>query len=85
MNASLVAGLRCLCSSDETLSRREDAVPLQNRVTPWGEIVALPERGLFMGNRGCLRDGQRRVVRQWARNPWVTGVGPVEIHRSEAA
>ena len=47
-------------------------MPLQNRVTPWGEIVALPERGLFMGNRGCLHDGQRRVVKQWARNPWVT-------------
>jgi hypothetical protein len=37
-------------------------MPLQNRVTPWGEIVALPERGLLMGNRGCLRDGHRRVV-----------------------
>jgi hypothetical protein len=47
-------------------------MPLQNRVTPWGEIAALPERGLFMGNRGCLHDGQRRVVKQWARNPWVT-------------
>jgi hypothetical protein len=47
-------------------------MPLQNRVTPWGEIVALPGRGLFMGNRGCLHDGQRRVVKQWARNPWVT-------------
>jgi hypothetical protein len=47
-------------------------MPLQNRVTPWGEIVALPERGLFMGNRGCVHDGQRRVVKQWARNPWVT-------------
>ena len=47
-------------------------MPLQNRVTPWGEIVALPERGLFIGNRGCVHDGQRRVVKQWARNPWVT-------------
>ena len=26
-------------------------MPLQNRVTPWGEIVALPERGLLTGNR----------------------------------
>ncbi len=26
-------------------------------MTPLGEIVALPERGLFMGNRGCLHDG----------------------------
>ena len=47
-------------------------MPLQNRVTPWGEIVALPERGLLMGNRGCLHDGHRRVVKGWARAPWVT-------------
>jgi len=47
-------------------------MPLQNRVNPWGEIVATPERGLFMGNRGCLHDGQRRVTKAWARPPWVT-------------
>ena len=26
--------------------------PLQNRVLPTGEIAAIPQRGLFMGNRG---------------------------------
>ena len=47
-------------------------MPLQNRVNPWGEIVGTPERGLFMGNRGCLHDGERRVTKGWARTPWVT-------------
>jgi hypothetical protein len=47
-------------------------MPLQNRVTPWGALVAVPERGLFMGNRGCLHDQQRHVIRAWARLPWVT-------------
>ncbi len=47
-------------------------MPLQNRVTPWGEIVALPERGQLMGNRGCLHDAHRRVVKRWARVPWIT-------------
>jgi len=47
-------------------------MPLKNRVTPWGEIVGTPERGLFMGNRGCLHDGQWRVTKAWARTPWVT-------------
>lgn len=28
--------------------------PLQNRVTPFGEIVADPSRGLFVGNRGII-------------------------------
>lgn len=49
-------------------------MPLQNRVTPWGEIVAVPERGLFMGNRGCLHDGDRRILKAWARRPWITCV-----------
>ena len=26
-------------------------MPRQNRVTPWGEIIAVPDRGMFMGNR----------------------------------
>ena len=28
----------------------------QNRVTPFGEVVAVPERGTLMGNRGVLHD-----------------------------
>ena len=31
-------------------------MPLQNRVTPFGELVAVAERGLLMGNRGILHD-----------------------------
>ena len=45
---------------------------LQNRVTPFGEIVATPERGTLMGNRGCLHDEERRVVKTSARVAWVT-------------
>lgn len=39
-------------------------MPLQNRVTPFSEIVSDASRGLFMGNRGCLHDAQRTLVRQ---------------------
>ncbi len=39
-------------------------MPLQNRVTPFGRIIAVPNRGMFMGNRGCLHDDHRRIVRQ---------------------
>lgn len=45
---------------------------LQNRVTPFGEIVAVEPHGTLMGNRGCLHDDQRRVVRPSARDAWVT-------------
>ena len=37
-------------------------MPLQNRVTPWGEIVADPARGLFTGNRGILHDPATRTL-----------------------
>ena len=45
---------------------------LRNRVTPFGEIVADPARGTLMGNRGCLHDAERRVVKTTARVAWVT-------------
>ena len=41
-------------------------MPLQNRVTPFGEIVAVPARGLFMGNRGRLHDDHRVLRRQFS-------------------
>ena len=31
-------------------------MPLQNRVTPFGNLVAVEGRGLLMGNRGRLHD-----------------------------
>jgi hypothetical protein len=48
-------------------------MPLQNRVTPFGDIVALPARGLFMGNRGGrIHDGAQRLVRRrWASRCWI--------------
>jgi len=46
-------------------------VPFQNRVTPFGEIVALPGRGLMMGNRGIIHDAERRIVRAWQVRRWI--------------
>jgi len=46
-------------------------MPLQNRVTPHGEIVALPGRGLMMGNRGVLHDDRRRIVRATQVKRWI--------------
>jgi len=39
-------------------------MPLQNRVTPLNEIVAYPEYGMFMGNRGCLHNDNQQIVRR---------------------
>jgi hypothetical protein len=46
-------------------------MPERNRVTPLGEIVAIDQRGLFMGNRGSIHRG-RDVVRPWQVRRWIT-------------
>jgi len=46
-------------------------MPRQNRVTPFGDIVADPARGTWMGIRGCLHDAHGRIVRPYARLNWI--------------
>ena len=48
-------------------------MPLQNRVTPFGEIVALSQRGLFTGNRGIIHDPATRslLARRWTSRAWL--------------
>lgn len=45
--------------------------PHQNRVNPWGEIVATPARGAWMGNRGCVHDAAGRIVRHHRGMRWI--------------
>jgi hypothetical protein len=50
-------------------------MPLQNRVSPAGDIFADPARGTFMGNRGgAIHDGERRIIRPYASRRWITCV-----------
>jgi hypothetical protein len=46
-------------------------VPLCNRVTPLGELIATPERGLVYGNRGCLHDEEGEIRRFYATRRWI--------------
>jgi len=48
-------------------------MPLQNRVTPFGELVATPARGLLFGNRGghFHRDDRTLGARRWASRQWI--------------
>jgi hypothetical protein len=46
-------------------------MPLQNRVTPLGELVAASGRGLVYGNRGCLHDERGTVRRRYAGRRWI--------------
>ena len=46
-------------------------MPLRNRVTPLGELIADPARGLVYGNRGCLHDEAGRIRRRYAVKRWI--------------
>lgn len=45
---------------------------LQNRVTPLGELIATPARGLVYGNRGRLHDPDGRIRRDWQLKRWIS-------------
>ena len=46
-------------------------MPLQNRVTPLGELIADPARGLVYGNRGCLHDSAGHIRRRYNGKRWI--------------
>jgi hypothetical protein len=60
-------------------------MPLQNRVTPMGEIIATPHRGLFTGNRGIIHDPVTKTLlpRRWASQAWLTCVCEFRGRRRE--
>jgi hypothetical protein len=47
-------------------------MPFQNRVTPLGDLIATPERGLVYGNRGRLHDEKGRIRREWQVKRWIS-------------
>lgn len=51
-------------------------MPLQNRVTPFGEVLGVPERGTFTGNRGIIHDPATRTLlrRRWTTRAWIVCV-----------
>ncbi len=47
-------------------------MPLQNRVLPTGEIVAIPDRGTLTGNRGIIhRRDQTLGTARWSHHAWI--------------
>ncbi|AVA26008.1 hypothetical protein [Rhizobium sp. NXC24] len=49
------------------------SAPLQNRVTPFGDIVAISQRGLFTGNRGIIHDPATKTLlnKRWSSTAWL--------------
>ena len=58
-------------------------MPRQNRVTPSGELVAVPDRGLFWGNRGALLDSAGRLARYSRGRAWAICVLDFKGRRRE--
>jgi hypothetical protein len=48
-------------------------MPLQNRISPFGDLFASSARGLFMGNRGGRfhTDAKTLTARLWASRQWI--------------
>src|ERR1700722_6107783 len=46
---------------------------LRNRVTPFGNIVAIPQRGIFTGNRGIIHEPATKTLlrNRWTRKAWL--------------
>lgn len=60
-------------------------MPLQNRVTPTGDIIATPARGLFTGNRGIIHDPATKTLlrKRWSSPAWLTCVCEFRGRRRE--
>jgi hypothetical protein len=46
-------------------------MPLKNRVTPLGQLIATPSRGLVYANRGCLHDATGRIGDRYPTQRWI--------------
>jgi hypothetical protein len=64
---------------------RRDRRPLQNRVTPFGDVVAISQRGLYIGNRGIIHDPATKTLlgRRWTTKAWLVCVLDYKGRRRE--
>src|SRR6516225_7185084 len=64
---------------------RRDGRPLQNRVTPFGDVVAISQRGLYIGNRGIIHDPATKTLlgRRWTTKAWLVCVLEYKGRRRE--
>lgn len=44
----------------------------QNRVDPLGQLRAIPQRGAWFGNKGCLHDAAGQIRRSHQGRRWIT-------------
>ena len=47
-------------------------MPLQNRINPFGDIVVIPQRGTYTGNRGIIHNDQQQVLKAFTLKARIT-------------
>src|SRR5262249_7627174 len=80
---SSVRGLPELGSPGPLFRRERTLMPRPNRVTPFGALIATPERGMLMGNRGILHDQDGILRRRWRGKRWILCVLEFQGRRRE--
>ena len=46
-------------------------MPRRSRVDPWGRLIAVPSRGAYFGNRGCLHDDHGVIRKSHQLQRWI--------------
>src|SRR5215467_11445351 len=74
-----------MCAAVVPARMRRDPRPLQNRVTPFGDVIAISQRGLYTGNRGIIHDPATRTLlgRRWTTKAWLVCVLDYKGRRRE--
>ena len=74
-----------MCAAALPARMRRDRRPLQNRVTPFGDVVAISQRGLYIGNRGIIHDPATKTLlgRRWTTKAWLVCVLDHKVRRRE--
>jgi hypothetical protein len=73
------------CTAALPARMRRDQRPLLNRVTPFGDVVAISQRGLYIGNRGIIHDPGTKTLlgRRWTTKAWLVCVLDYKGRRRE--
>ena len=74
-----------MCAAVVPARMHRDRRPLQNRVTPFGDVVAISQRGLYIGNRGIIHDPATKTLlgRRWTIKAWLVCVLDYKGRRRE--
>jgi hypothetical protein len=85
ISANMGTNRQPMCAAARAARMRRERGPLQNRVTPFGDVVAIPQRGLYTGNRGIIHDPATKMLlgRRWTSKAWLVCVLDYEGRRRE--